>query len=127
MEILTTPLAWPLEVAVERLKTAIAAAPLGIVSHINGQANAARRGLTAEGDQILEVFRPDLAVRVWAADKTAGLEIPLRLHVYTRAGQTYIGYRRPSVTFAGYRHAALDALGAELDELFAGIVAAVVA
>ncbi|MHB1567145.1 MAG: DUF302 domain-containing protein [Acidiferrobacter sp.] len=125
MDIVTTPIALSLEVVVERLTAAIAAAPLGLVSHINGQANAARRGLTVEGDQILEVFRPDLAVRVWTAEKAAGLDIPIRLHVYVRAGQTYVGYRRPSVIFAHYQNAALDALGAELDGLFAGIVAAI--
>jgi uncharacterized protein (DUF302 family) len=108
---------------VERLKAAVAAVPMGLVAHINGQANAAKKGLTVDCDQILEVFRPDFAVRVWTARKEAGLDIPLRLHIYVRDGRTTVTYRRPSRVFAPYGHPDLDTLGAELDTLFAEIVA----
>ncbi|WP_298137296.1 DUF302 domain-containing protein [Acidiferrobacter sp.] len=107
---------------VERLKAALAAGPLRLVAHINGQANAAKMGLSAECDQILEVFRPDLAVRVWAACKAAGIDIPLRLHIYATDNDTMVAYRRPSRVFAPYHHRDLDAMGAELDTLFAQIV-----
>ncbi len=107
---------------VERLKAAVAVAPMGLVAHINGQANAAKKGLTVDCDQILEVFRPDFAVRVWVARKEAGLDIPLRLHIYVRGGGTIVAYRLPSRVLAPYDHPDLDALGAELDTLFAGIV-----
>ncbi len=108
---------------VEHLKAAVAAVPMGLVAHINGQANAARKGLTVDCDQILEIFRPDFAVRVWTARKEAGLDIPLRLHIYVRGGRTTVAYRRPSRVFAPYGHPDLDTLGAELDTLFAEIVA----
>ena len=107
---------------VERLKAAAAAVPMGLVAHINGQANAAKKGLAVDCDQILEVFRPDLAVRVWAARKEAGLDIPLRLHIYVLGGRTMVAYRRPSRVFAPYGHPDLDVLGAELDAIFTGII-----
>ncbi len=107
---------------VERLKAAAAEVPMGIVAHINGQANAAKRGLVVDCDQILEIFRPDFAVRVWAACKEAGLDIPLRLHVYVSGGRTVVAYRRPSEVFAPYDHPDLGVLGTELDAVFAGIV-----
>ena len=76
MKTFTTPLA--IDAAVDMLKTGIDDAGMRLVAHINGQANAAKIGKTVPGDQILEIFRPDFAVRVWAACKPAGHDIPLR-------------------------------------------------
>lgn len=110
--------------AVERLKAATAAVPMGLVAHINGQANCAKKGIAAMPDQILELFRPDFATRVWAADKRAGLDIPIRIHVCRHAGRTWVACRMPSQVFAPYACAALDAIGQELDEIFTRILAA---
>ena len=55
--------------AIERLVSAAAAVPMGLVAQINGQANCAKKGIEVAPDQILEIFRPDFAVKVWAADK----------------------------------------------------------
>ncbi len=107
---------------VERLLAAVARVPMGLVAHINGQANVAKKGIVVDCDQILEIFRPDFAVRVWAARKEAGLDIPLRLHVYVAGGRTITAYRRPSQVFARYDHPDLVSLGAELDRIFAAIV-----
>ncbi len=107
---------------IERLKAATATQPMGVVAHINGQAAAARRGLDAACDQILEVFQPDFAVRVWAACKEAGLDIPIRFHVHADGGRTLVSYRPPSRVFAPYAHPELDRLGAELDPIFAAIL-----
>jgi uncharacterized protein (DUF302 family) len=97
---------------------AILAYPMGLVAHINGQMNAAKRGLNVPADQILEVFRPDFAVRVWQADKQAGIEIPLRIHLYAVGELTVVNYRRASDIFAPYANPALNALALELDAIF---------
>ena len=107
--------------AVEHLKAAATGLSMGVVAHINGQANAAKRGFVADCDQILEVFRPDFAVRVWAACKAAGLDIPIRFHIYRQDAETTIAYRRPSQVFAPYACVELDRLGVELDPIFAAI------
>lgn len=100
------------------LSEAILSIPMGVVAHINGQANAAKRGLTVAADQILEVFRPDFAIRVWQADKSAGMDIPLRIHVYDATGTTHVAMRSPSEVFAPYGSAELDQIAAELTPIF---------
>jgi uncharacterized protein (DUF302 family) len=108
--------------AAARLIEALQAVPMALVAHINGQANAAKRGLSVPADQILEVFRPDFAIRVWQADKTAGIDIPLRIHLYEVDGRTKVAFRTAREVFAPYHNAALDAIAAELDPIFAGIL-----
>lgn len=97
-----------------------------LVAHINGQANAAKIGRNVPPDQILEVFRPDFAVRVWEACKPAGIEIPLRIYIYENAeGKTIVSYRTAAETFAPYDNAALTTIGKELDAIFASILSVV--
>jgi len=118
---LTTSL--PPQEAVDQLKAAIEAEGMRLVAHIDGQANAARIGKQVPADQILEVFRPDFAVRVWAACKPAGYDIPLRIHIYELDGQTKVACRLPGDVFAPFASAELDAIGAELDVIFRAILA----
>ncbi len=123
MKTITTSLA--ADEAVEKLIAAIAEVELRLVAHINGQANAAKLGKTVPADQILEVFRPDFAIRVWGACKPAGHDIPLRIHVYEDGDTTKVACRLPTTVFAPFGSAELDAIGAELDPLFEKILAAV--
>lgn len=111
------------ETAVATLSEAILAAPMGLVAHINGQANAAKRGMTVSADQILEVFRPDFAVRVWQADKRAGIDIPLRIHVYQAGAKTYVAMHSLAAVFAPYGNPELDRIAAELQPIFDKILA----
>lgn len=104
--------------AAEKLIAAIASYPMGLVTHANGQANCAKKGITVQADQILEVFRPDYAVKVWAAEKAAGIDIPLRIHLYEADGRTWVAYRTASETFKSYVNPQLDVLGGELDAIF---------
>ncbi|WP_019626492.1 DUF302 domain-containing protein [Thioalkalivibrio sp. ALJT] len=103
------------ENAVERLKQAIEAQGLKLVSHINGQANAARIGVEVPTDQILEVFHPHYAVRVWQACKPAGIDIPLRIHVSGEGDVLRVSTRPASAVFAPWGEPDLQAIGAELD------------
>lgn len=105
------------------LITSIEANKMRVVAHINGQANAAKIGKTVPADQILEVFRPDFAVRVWQACKPAGMDIPLRIHIYENdAGKTVVAFRTACETFAPYTNAELTEIGKELDTIFASIL-----
>ena len=108
----------------EKLAVAITAYPMGLVAHINGQANCAKKGIAVPADQILEVFRPDYAVKVWAADKAAGIDIPLLIYLYEQDGLTWVAHRPASEVFRPYANAGLDTLGGELDAIFKQLLSA---
>ncbi len=110
------------ETAVEKLLAAIEAENMRVVAHINGQQNAAKIGKDVPADQILEVFRPDFAVRVWSACKPAGLDIPIRIHVYEDTDGLKVTCRMPGETFAPYDSAELSEIGEELDVIFNNIL-----
>lgn len=109
--------------AVEKLLTAVAAYPMGLVAHANGQANCAKKGITVPADQVLEIFRPDYAMKVWAADKAAGIDIPLRIHLYEADGTSWVAYRPAATVFKHYANAQLDALAVDLDAIFTQLLA----
>jgi len=109
--------------AADKLIAAIAAYPMGLVAHANGQANCAKKGIEVPADQVLEVFRPDFAVKVWKAEKAAGIDIPLRIHLYEADGRTWIAYRPAVEVFKPYANPQLDVLGSELDLIFNQLLA----
>jgi uncharacterized protein (DUF302 family) len=109
--------------AAEQLIAAIAAYPMGLVAHANGQANCAKKGIVVPADQVLEVFRPDYAVKVWAAEKAAGIDIPLRIHLYEADGKTWVAYRPAAEIFEPYVNPQLNLLGGELDVIFNQLLA----
>ena len=109
--------------AAEKLLAAVAAYPMGLVAHANGQANCAKKGIAVPADQVLEIFRPDYAVKVWAADKTAGIDIPLRIHLYEADGQNWVTYRPAADVFKPYVNPQLDVLATELDAIFTQLLA----
>lgn len=111
--------------AVAELLAGIEAENMRVVAHINGQANAAKMGKKVPADQILEVFRPDYAIRVWAACKPAGHDIPLRIHVYEEGDDVKVACRMPSEVFSPFGSEALDDVGSELDGIFFSILARV--
>ena len=111
------------EAAVAALLAGIESENMRVVAHINGQANAAKMGKTVPADQILEVFRPDFAIRVWEACKPAGHDIPLRIHVYEEGDAVKVACRMPTEVFAPFGSEALDAIGVELDAIFERILA----
>ena len=107
----------------EALERAVTDEKMGLVCHANAQRAAAGRGVTIKGNQVLMVFRNDFAVRLLAANPAAGFEAPIRIYVYENAdGIATVSYIPPSVVFAPYRHAEVQAVGRELDVIFKTIV-----
>ncbi len=109
--------------AAEKLIAAVNAFPMGLVAHANGQANCAKKGIAVPADQVLEVFRPDYAIRVWDAEKAAGIDIPLRIHLYEAEDRTWVAHRPASEVFKPYINPQLDILGCELDVIFNQLLA----
>lgn len=106
------------EATINRLLAGIEAENMRIVAHINGQANAAKMGKSVPADQVIEVFRPDYAIRVWSACKAAGHDIPLRIHIYEEGDAVKVACRMPSDVFSPFGSAELGVIGAELDLIF---------
>lgn len=120
MKTFTTPLT--ADEAIEKLLSGVEAEGMRVVAHINGQANAAKIGQTVPADQILEIFRPDFAIKVWKACKAAGHDIPLRIHVYEEQGITKVTCRMPSESFAPFESDELMQVAKELDAIFSNIL-----
>ncbi len=122
------PTAHTFNVLVQRLQQAIADNGMGLVSQASASAGAARRGVTIPGNYVAGVFRNDFAVRMLAASVAAGIEAPIRFYITENAdGSASLSYKTPSAVFAPYEGGPeLQALGAELDVLFANIAAAAV-
>ncbi len=111
-------------VLIDRLEKAIKANKMGLVSRASASRGAAKRGVSILGNEVLMVFRNDYAVRMLEASVAAGFEAPLRLYVVENVDHTAtIIYRKPSALFAPYHNAEIDKMAAELDPIFARIVA----
>lgn len=110
----------PFGEVVEELVARIAENGMAVIARIDVQKNARKMGMEIGPNEVLEVFRPDYAARVWEAEIDAGVDIPVRIHVHEAPdGRVQVRYRVPSETFAPYDNEALSFLGAELDPIFA--------
>lgn len=111
----------------EDLRAAVRAENMGLVTEAGPTEAAAARGVTIPGNRVVGVFRNDYAVRALAASEAAMIEAPIRFYVVERAdGGATLAYKTPSLVFAPYADeggAALAAVAAELDAIFAAIAA----
>lgn len=76
--------------------------------------------IEAEKMTTIATFHPRYGKRVYANDRTAFIELPLRIHIRETDDGVTIWYRKPSSTFAPYN--GLADMGEELDTLFADVV-----
>jgi len=105
------------------LEKQISAHGMLLLCSINGQANAEKIGEIVAAVRVLDVFRPELAVRVWRAEQQAGIEIPVRLYLYEdRNGDTILVHRSLREAFVKYRLDELAQVGNEADELITSII-----
>ena len=81
-------------------------------------------GETVPGNRVFLFFKPDYARRMLAASVAAGIEAPIRVYATEAAdGTATVTYRRPSAVFGAYEVPDLTAMGRELDDHVARIVA----
>ncbi len=99
---------------------------MGLVSRASAQAGAKALGVSIPGNQVWGIYHPRFAVRMLEASVEAGIEAPIRLYI-TEApdGAVTVSYLKPSLVFAPYGNADLDAMAKELDEIFARIAGSV--
>ena len=107
-----------------RLETAVEDHDMLLIARASASRGAAARGVEIPGNGVFGVYRPDFAVRMLDASVAAGIEAPLRYYlIEVEDGTTALIYREPTAVFAPYDSADLDAMAAELDEIFASIAA----
>ncbi len=118
----------PFQTVAEALAKAVTDHKMALVCHANAQRGAAARGVSIKGNQVLMVFRNDLAVRLLAADPQAGIDAPIRIYVYENAdGTATVSYVPPSAVFAQYKNPEVTTVAAELDPIVKAIVSAALA
>ena len=110
---------------VERVKKAVAAEKMGLVTQASASDGAAMQGFTIPGNRVLGVYRNDYARRMLAASLAAGIEAPIRFYVTENDdGSATLSWKTPSHVFAPYMDeggAALKELAEELDAVFTRI------
>ncbi len=111
---------------VQKLQASVKASQLNIVTRASAQQGAAFLGVKIPGNQVWGLYAPQFAVRMLQASVAAGFEAPIRLYlVEAPDGKVTVRYRKPSLLFKPYGHPDLDAMAAELDQIFAEIVGVV--
>lgn len=117
----------PFAELVNRTRTAVTEAEMGLVTQASASDGARRQGITIPGNRVIGVYRNDFARRMLAASVVAGIEAPIRLYLTENAdGTATLSFKTPSFVFAPYADeggADLAALAKELDAVFAGIAA----
>lgn len=108
-------------------RTAVKANGMIVVTQAGPTAAAKKRGITIPGNRIIGVFNNDYAVKTLATSTAVMIEAPIRLYVTENEdGTAALSYKTPTAVFASYANeggAALAAIAAELDQLFAKIAA----
>ena len=112
------------------VKEVVKASPLNVVTRASATVGAKSLGRTIPGNMVVGLYGPQFAVRMLDASVQAGIEAPLRLYITeSEAGAVTLSYKQPSVVFGAYEDdggEALMTMAAELDQIFADIVQAVV-
>jgi uncharacterized protein (DUF302 family) len=111
----------------DRLKEAVKAEGMIVVTEAGPTEAARSRGITIPGNRVIGVYRNDFAVRALAASTAAMIEAPIRFYVTENPdGTATLSYKTPSHLFAPYMAeggAALAAVATELNAIFAAIAA----
>lgn len=112
-----------------KMKPAIKAAKMGLVTQAGPTGVAKKRGITIPGSRVFGIFNNKFAVRAIRTSISAMIEAPIRVYV-TEApdGTATLSYKTPSHVFAPYFDEGGDelrAIAAELDDIFARIAESV--
>jgi len=109
----------------EQVRAAVKAEGMYVVTEAGPTEAAANRGIEIPGNRVLGVFRNDYAVRAIRLSVPAMIEAPIRMYVTEDPeGGATLSYKTPTHVFSPYfatGGAELEALAAELDEVFAAI------
>jgi len=120
-----TPTTYSYDDLLDRLKSAVSAEGLIVVTQVGPTKAARRRGIEIPGNRVVGVFNNKYAVRTLEASTAAMIEAPIRFYVTENDDETAtLSYKTPSHVFAPYAEEGGDelaAIAAELDAKFTAI------
>lgn len=102
------------------IRDGLKARKMAIIRQIHFHDMLAAVNVDSERAVTYETFHPRFGKVIYANDKSAFIELPLRIHLRETDGGVVVRYRRPSTILAPYQ--GLADLGAELDQIFADVV-----
>ncbi|WP_213217614.1 DUF302 domain-containing protein [Roseibium polysiphoniae] len=110
---------------VDRVKAAVKAEKMGLVTQASASAGAKGQGIVIPGNQVLGVYRNDYARRMLKASIAAGIEAPIRFYVTENDDKSAtLSWKTPSEVFGPYMVEGgddLKTMAAELDGVFEAI------
>lgn len=110
---------------IERMKPAIKAEGMGLVTQAGPTGVAKKRGITIPGSRVFGVFNNKFAVRAIRTSISAMIEAPIRMYVTENPdGTATLSYKTPSMVFSPYFDEGgedLRQIASELDEKFEAI------
>ncbi len=121
----TVELALPIDQAIEKFKTTLTEARMGVVSEVDVQAiMKAKLNHEIPPYRLLGVCAPGIAKRILEADRDAGALLPCGCCVYeTAPGVTRIALQDPGVIAASAGHPDISAAMAEAQTHLSGVLA----
>lgn len=97
---------------------------MAIVRQIHFHDMLSMVGIESENMMTFETFHPRFGKVLYANDRAAFIEAPLRIHLRQTDDGVVVRYRLPSSVFSPYQ--GLSDMGAKLDAIFADVVGRVV-
>ncbi|MEL7463684.1 MAG: DUF302 domain-containing protein [Pseudomonadota bacterium] len=115
---------------IDRLKAAVKANKMGVVTQAGPTGAAKARGIDIPGNRVIGVFNNKFAVQMLNASVAAMIEAPVRFYVTEQPdGTATLSYKTPTHVFRPYLDDSLEVgkIAAHLDEVFAKIAADAIA
>lgn len=108
----------------ERLENAVTQKGLKIFARINHSAAAATVGLKLRPTELLIFGNPKVGTRLMECSQTAGVDLPLKMLIWTDAdGRTWVGYTDPR-TIARRHHAGTCPIANKMHKAMAALAKA---
>jgi uncharacterized protein (DUF302 family) len=112
---------------IDRLLGALERRRVQVFARIDHAAGARDAGLELADEQLLIFGDPRVGTVLMQSDRAIGYELPLRVLAWEQAGQTKVGYRRPSELADDYAVADRSEVLERMDSLLGQLVAESVA
>jgi uncharacterized protein (DUF302 family) len=112
---------------IDRLLRALERRKVQVFARIDHAAGARDAGLELADEQLLIFGDPRVGTVLMQRDRAIGYELPLRVLAWEQAGQTKVGYRRPSELADDYAVADRSEVLERMDSLLGQLVAESVA